>query len=148
MSPMAKIFLCPLILKFSSTISWPLLSKHSLKMESRIHDEPNGLPTQTKWLSAVIFSPPDVVKTLLSSEVQFTLMDWPKRTSTFFDVNQSSALFEAFWPMNSSNLDPLWTKVTFFSGQSTAISPANSTPVGPPPTIKIEREDFIFWLSE
>jgi hypothetical protein len=37
--------------------------------------------------------------------------------------------------------------VTFLSGKSTAISAASSTPVGPPPTIKIERADFIFVFS-
>jgi len=38
--------------------------------------------------------------------------------------------------------------VTFLSGYSTAISPASSTPVGPPPMIRIDPEVFILVLSE
>lgn len=77
----------------------------------------------------------------------FRSTDCSKRTSTFFETNHSNALLEAFGLINSSNLDPLWTKVTFFSGKSAAISPASSTPVGPPPTIKIEFAALILSFS-
>eukprot|EP01018_Ginkgo_biloba_P012351 Gb_28118 [translate_table: standard] len=68
-------------------------------------------------------------------------------TSTFLDTNQSRVFCEAFGPRKSMSLEPLCMIITFLSGKSTAISPASSTPVGPPPMIRILSASFIFLCS-
>ncbi|KAF5767837.1 hypothetical protein HanXRQr2_Chr14g0629381 [Helianthus annuus] len=103
------------------------------------HDEANGFPVHKKRQSALIISPAEVLYTLLPSSAtpsKFTVCS--SFTSTRLDVSQSNVFLEAFGPRNSSNRYPLCTNVIFFSGKSTAISPASSTPVGPPPTISID----------
>ncbi|KVI08004.1 hypothetical protein Ccrd_013630, partial [Cynara cardunculus var. scolymus] len=146
-SPMAKIFVRPLTLKFSSTINLPWPSKLSFRMVSLSHDDANGFPMHKKWQSARIVSPAEVEYALLPSETFSKSTVCSSFTSTWFDLSQSRVFLEAFGPRNSSNRLPLCTNVIFFSGKSTAISPASSTPVGPPPTIKIDSALFIFSFS-
>ena len=139
------MLLLPLTLKYSSTLILPSPSKSFLKNVSLSHAELSGFPVHRKWQSAWIVSPREVIYCL--SVLEFKSTDCSSLTSTFLDFNHFKVFLEAFGPMYSSNLDPLCTTVTFLSGKSTAISPASSTPVGPPPTIRMERADFIFWFS-
>jgi len=148
-SPIANIFFRPLTLKYSSTINLPRLSKLLFKIVPSSHPEPSGFPVHRKWQSALILSPAVVWYILLPllSVTEFKSTLCSNFTSTLFDVNHCSVLSEAFGPINSSNLEPLCTRVTCFSGKSTEISPASSTPVGPPPTIKTDWADLIFSFS-
>lgn len=139
----------PLTLNFSSTLILPWASRSFFNTVSLSHAEASGFPVHKKWQSASMVSPTKVRYILCPSVsvTPFKSTDCPSFTSTFLDFNHFRVLTEAFSPMNSSSLDPLCTSVTFLSEKSTAISPASSTPVGPPPTIRMEWADFIFWFS-
>ncbi|KAF7823193.1 hypothetical protein G2W53_021337 [Senna tora] len=112
------------------------------------HAVPSGFAVHRKWQSASMLSPTEVWNVLPPSEMEFKSTLCSSFTSTFFDSNHFRVLSEAFGPTNSISLGPLCTRVTFFSGKSTAISPASSTPVGPPPTIRTEFAAFIFSQSD
>lgn len=146
-SPIANMFFRPLTLRLSSTLNLPWLSKLFFNIVSLSHAEHNGIPVHRKWQSALIVSPAEVLYILISSESEPKSTFCSNFTSTLFDFNQFIVLLAALCPINSSNLDPLCTRVIFLPGKSTAISPASSTPVGPPPTIKMEWAEKIFWFS-
>lgn len=146
-SPMAKMLCRPLTLRYPSTINLPWLSKQLFKMLFWSQAEATGFPVHTKWQSALMISPFELRKLVVPSDMSFRSIVCSNFTFTLLDISHLRALSEAFGPMNSSNLGPSWTRVTALSGNSVAISPASSTPVGPPPMISMDLAPLILSFS-
>ena len=140
-SPIAKMLFRPLTLNLSSTLILPWPSKSFFNTVSLSHAEASGFPIHKKWQSASMVSPFEVWYIFYPSVNAFKSTDCSSLTTTFFDFNQFRVLSPAFAPTNSRSL-----------------APASSTPVGPPPIIRMDWSNFIFndvffwigffWLSD
>ena len=135
-SPIAKMLFQPLTLNLSSTLilRWP--SKSFFNKVSLSHAEASGFPIHKKWQSASMVPPFEVWYIFYPSVNAFKSTDCSSLTTTFFDFNQFRVLSSAFAPTNSRSLAPLCTSVS--------LAPASSTPVGPPPIIRMDWSNFIF----
>lgn len=147
MSPMAKILCWPLTLKYASTINLPFVSKLFFNMLFWSQDDATAFPVHTKWQSAIIISPFELLKLLFPSHMSFTSIVCSNFTFTLLEISHLKAFSDAFGPMNSNTLGPSWTRVIALSGNSVVISPASSMPVGPPPIINMDSALLILSFS-